>query len=140
MKPVVELKNATKIIDNGMNEKKVILDHVNLAIYPRDFITVLGGNGAFNSLAGTLTLTEGQFLIEGVNRTNLSEVKRAKSLARVFQDPKMGTAPRMTVAENLLLAMKRGQKRPLTLRKINEQRALPRSWQWLGKSSGYTDR
>lgn len=34
MKPVVELKNATKIIDNGMNEKKVILDHVNLAIYP----------------------------------------------------------------------------------------------------------
>ena len=129
MKPVVELKNATKIIDNGMNEKKVILDHVNLAIYPGDFITVLGGNGAgkstlFNSLAGTLTLTEGQFLIEGVNRTNLSEVKRAKSLARVFQDPKMGTAPRMTVAENLLLAMKRGQKRPLTLRKINEQRAL----------------
>ena len=115
MKPVVELKNATKIIDNGMNEKKVILDHVNLAIYPGDFITVLGGNGAgkstlFNSLAGTLTLTEGQFLIEGVNRTNLSEVKRAK--------------PRMTVAENLLLAMKRGQKRPLTLRKINEQRAL----------------
>ena len=129
MKPVVELKNATKIIDNGMNEKKVILDHVNLAIYPGDFITVLGGNGAgkstlFNSLAGNLTLTEGQFLIEGVNRTNLSEVKRAKSLARVFQDPKMGTAPRMTVAENLLLAMKRGQKRPLTLRKINEQRAL----------------
>ena len=95
MKPVVELKNATKIIDNGMNEKKVILDHVNLAIYPGDFITVLGGNGAgkstlFNSLAGTLTLTEGQFLIEGVNRTNLSEVKRAKSLARVFQDPKNG--------------------------------------------------
>ncbi len=117
MKPVVELKNATKIIDNGMNEKKVILDHVNLAIYPGDFITVLGGNGAgkstlFNSLAGTLTLTEGQFLIEGVNRTNLSEVKRAKSLARVFQDPKMGTAPRMTVAENLLLAMKRGQNVP----------------------------
>ena len=81
-----------------------------------DFITVLGGNGAgkstlFNSLAGTLTLT-GTILIEGVNRTNLSEVKRAKSLARVFQDPKMGTAPRMTVAENLLLAMKRGQNVP----------------------------
>ena len=49
MKPVVELKNATKIIDNGMNEKKVILDHVNLAIYPGDFITVLGGNGAGKS-------------------------------------------------------------------------------------------
>ncbi|MGC3144784.1 ATP-binding cassette domain-containing protein, partial [Enterococcus faecalis] len=49
MKPVVELKNATKIFDNGMNEKKVILDHVYLAIYPGDFITVLGGNGAGKS-------------------------------------------------------------------------------------------
>lgn len=70
-------------------KKKVILDHVNLAIYPRDFITVLGGNGAgkstlFNSLAGTLTLTEGQFLIEGVNRTNLSEVKRSKISSACF--------------------------------------------------------
>ena len=97
--------------------KKVIFGSCELSHLSWDFITVLGGNGAgkstlFNSLAGTLTLTEGQFLIEGVNRTNLSEVKRAKSLARVFQDPKMGTAPRMTVAENLLLAMKRGQNVP----------------------------
>ena len=89
MKPVVELKNATKIIDNGMNEKKVILDHVNLAIYPGDFITVLGGNGAgkstlFNSLARNFDTNKGQFLIEGVNRTNLSEVKRAKIFSACF--------------------------------------------------------
>ena len=54
--------------------------------------------------------------------TNLSEEKRARYLARVFQDPKMGTAPRMTVAENLLLAQKRGQKRDLQLRQLQSQR------------------
>jgi putative ABC transport system ATP-binding protein len=126
MKPVIELKQATKYVDNGMNEKKMILDHVNLEIFPGDFITVLGGNGAgkstlFNSIAGTLSLTSGQFFINQEERTNFSEERRAAYFSRVFQDPKMGTAPRMTVAENLLLAMHRGKKRSLKLRKLSEQ-------------------
>lgn len=125
---VLEIKNATKEIDNGLNEVKTILDHVNLTINQGEFITVLGGNGAgkstlFNSITGSLTLTEGELLIYGNSITKLSEEKRAKYFSRVFQDPKMGTAPRMTVAENLLLAQLRGQKRGLKLRKLNEQRA-----------------
>jgi len=128
MKPVIELKQASKYVDNGINERKVILDQVNLAIYPGDFITVLGGNGAgkstlFNSIAGTLLLSQGQFFIRGADCTHLSPERRAAYFSRVFQDPKMGTAPRMTVAENLLLALHRGQKRRLTLRKITQQRA-----------------
>lgn len=129
MMTVLELKNATKRVDNGLNETKVILDHVNLTINQGEFVTVLGGNGAgkstlFNSIAGTLSLSEGELSIKEQNITNYSEEKRAKYFSRVFQDPKMGTAPRMTVAENLLLAMYRGQKRGLRLRKINEQRAF----------------
>lgn len=127
MSIVLEIKNATKEIDNGLNEVKTILDHVNLTINQGEFITVLGGNGAgkstlFNSITGTLILTEGDLLIYGNSITKLSEEKRAKYFSRVFQDPKMGTAPRMTVAENLLLAQLRGQKRGLKLRKLNEQR------------------
>ena len=127
MSVVLEIKNAIKTIDNGLNETKTILDHVNLTINQGEFITVLGGNGAgkstlFNSITGSLTLTEGELLIYGTSITKLSEEKRAKYFSRVFQDPKMGTAPRMTVAENLLLAQLRGQKRGLTRRKLNEQR------------------
>ncbi|KAF9404723.1 hypothetical protein HW555_014205 [Spodoptera exigua] len=127
MSTVLELKNATKRIDNGLNETKVILDHVNLSIAQGEFVTVLGGNGAgkstlFNSIAGTLSLSEGELFVNDQNITHFSEEKRAKYFSRVFQDPKMGTAPRMTVAENLLLAMYRGQSRGLRLRKINEQR------------------
>ncbi|WP_086313272.1 ABC transporter ATP-binding protein [Enterococcus sp. 7F3_DIV0205] len=129
MSTVLELKNATKYIDNGLNERKVILNHVNLKINQGEFVTVLGGNGAgkstlFNSIAGTVALSEGDLFINEQNITAYSEEKRASYLSRVFQDPKMGTAPRMTVAENLLLALHRGKRRGLKLRKINEERAL----------------
>ncbi|MBY5034840.1 ABC transporter ATP-binding protein [Streptococcus gallolyticus] len=125
MKAIVELKNATKIVNNGFDEDKVILNNVNLTIYEQDFITILGGNGAgkstlFNVIAGTLTLTSGSVYILGEDVTNWPAEKRAKYLARVFQDPKMGTAPRMTVAENLLIAKFRGQKRGLVSRNLHK--------------------
>lgn len=129
MSTVLELRDATKRIGNGVDETKVILNHVNLKIAQGEFVTVLGGNGAgkstlFNSIAGTLTLSEGDLFINEQNITAYSEEKRAKYLSRVFQDPKMGTAPRMTVAENLLLALYRGKRRGLRLRKLNEERTF----------------
>ena len=123
MTAIVELKNATIVVNNGLNEEKVILDNVSLEIHEHDFITILGGNGAgkstlFNTLAGTLPLTSGQVLIKGEDVTHYGPEKRAKYLSRVFQDPKMGTAPRMTVAENLLIAKFRGEKRGLVPRRL----------------------
>ena len=112
----LQIKDGTVIVDNGMNERKTILDHVDLTVRAGEFVTVLGGNGAgkstlFNVVSGTLPLTGGQVLINGRDVTHDSEVARASSIARVFQDPKMGTAPRMSVAENLLLALRRGKRR-----------------------------
>lgn len=124
MKKIVELKNATVQVNNGLDEVKTILDDVNLTIYEHDFLTILGGNGAgkstlFNVIAGTLMLTSGSISILGKDVTHLPAEKRANYLARVFQDPKMGTAPRMTVAENILIAKYRGEKRGLLPRKIH---------------------
>ena len=124
MKKIVELKNATVQVNNGLDEVKTILDDVNLTIYEHDFLTILGGNGTgklllFNGIAGTLMLTIGSISILGKDVTHLPAEKRANYLARVFQDPKMGTAPRMTVAENILIAKYRGEKRGLLPRKIH---------------------
>lgn len=124
---MLQINKATKVVGNGPHEKKVLLNKVDLSLQPGEFVTVVGGNGAgkstlFNSISGTLPLTSGQITIDDQDVTNLSEEKRARYLARVFQDPKMGTAPRMTVAENLLLAQKRGQKRNLHLRQLQSQR------------------
>lgn len=127
MSTVLDIQHATKKINNGLDETKIILNDVSLQVNQGDFITILGGNGAgkstlFNSVAGSLKLTEGQISIMGQNITNWNEEKRATYISRVFQDPKMGTAPRMTVAENLLLALHRGKKRLLVPRKLGEQR------------------
>lgn len=127
MTAIVELKNATKIVNTGIEEEKVVLNDVSLDIFEHDFITILGGNGAgkstlFNVIAGTLPLTSGSIHILGENVTSYSPEKRAKYLSRVFQDPKMGTAPRMTVAENLLIAKFRGEKRRLVPRRLSHYR------------------
>ena len=124
MTAIVELKDATVKVNNGFDTEKTILDHVNLTIREGDFITILGGNGAgkstlFNVIAGTLMLTSGHIFIMGEDVTSLPAEKRANYLSRVFQDPKMGTAPRMTVAENLLIAKYRGEKRGLKSRQIH---------------------
>lgn len=124
----LEIKHANKTVRNGARDQQKILADLSLTVAPGDFITVLGGNGAgkstlFNSISGTLMLDSGMVAIKGQDITRLPEEKRAKYIARVFQDPKLGTAPRMTVAENLTLAQKRGQKRGLHLRKLKEQRA-----------------
>ena len=127
MTAILELKNVTKIVNTGIEEEKVILNDISLDIFEHDFITILGGNGAgkstlFNVIAGTLPLTSGSIHILGENVTSYSPEKRAKYLSRVFQDPKMGTAPRMTVAENLLIAKFRGEKRRLVPRRLSHYR------------------
>lgn len=117
MTKIIELINATVDVDNGFEDAKTILDNVTLTIYEHDFLTILGGNGAgkstlFNVIAGTLSLTRGQIRILGQDVTHWPAEKRALYLSRVFQDPKMGTAPRMTVAEK---SLNRTSKRRKTL-------------------------
>lgn len=124
---ILTMDQATKKIDNGLNEQNIILDHVDLTIQKGDFITVLGGNGAgkstlFNVLAGSLPLTSGNIRLKHQDITNWKEEKRATAFSRVFQDPKQGTAPRMTVAENLLLALHRGEKRTIKRRELKENK------------------
>ncbi|MFV0557163.1 MAG: ABC transporter ATP-binding protein [Enterococcus sp.] len=125
---VLEIKDARKVVNNGLNEKKVLLEKIDLTLNQGDFVTVLGGNGAgkstlFNVISGSLALSRGQIILNEQDITKDSEETRAKGIARVFQDPKMGTAPRMTVAENLLLAESRGLKRGLKMRQLNEKKA-----------------
>lgn len=129
-KPVFSLKDVIVTVGDSIQ----ILKSINFDIYDGDFITVLGTNGAgkstlFNTIAGNLSVASGEILHNGNNIAHETAVKRTNYIARVFQDPKMGTAPRMTVAENLLLAEKRGSKRTLrsrglTQKKLTEYAAL----------------
>lgn len=127
MKPLLEIKHAVKTIYND-DDNLNILNDINLTINPKDFLVVLGTNGAgkstlLDAITGTNQLTSGQILLNGDDITSENLAKRSRHISRVYQDPKSGTAPRMTVAENLLLAKRRGLPRRLRLRNLNSHMA-----------------
>ncbi|MFD1417602.1 ABC transporter ATP-binding protein [Companilactobacillus keshanensis] len=124
MKPLLEINDAVKTIYND-NQNLNILDGINLEIYPKDFIVVLGTNGAgkstlLDAITGANKLTSGEIKLNDEDITQKNLAKRSRYISRVYQDPKLGTSPRMTVAENLLLAQRRGLPRRLRLRKLND--------------------
>jgi len=123
----LELKQVTVNVpsDAGVN---TLLANINLTLNAGDFVTVLGTNGAgkstlFNTIAGNLPVTAGTIELDGHDVTHLSPERRAQYIARVFQDPKLGTAPRMTVAENLALAAHRGERLHFRSRQLKAQKA-----------------
>ena len=115
---MLSLKNVVKTFYAGTVNEKTALNNLCLDLYPGDFVTVIGGNGAgkstmLNATAGVFPIDGGDVFIDGVNVTKLPEHKRAKYLGRVFQDPMTGTAADMQIEENLALAARRGARRTL---------------------------
>jgi putative ABC transport system ATP-binding protein len=102
---------------NTANEVRA-LQGVDLELEEGGFVCVLGTNGSgkstlLNALAGSFELDSGKIILDGTNITKWPEYKRAKFIGRVFQNPFSGTAPEMTIAENLALARRRGLPRNL---------------------------
>jgi len=98
---------------NTPNEKRA-LNHVNLHLKKGDFITIIGSNGAgkstlLNSISGSLNIDSGNITLNGKDIHTMKEHKRASMIGRLFQDPLMGTAPNMSIQENLELAYRRGK-------------------------------
>ena len=99
------------------NERKALRD-LTLTLAEGDFVTVIGSNGAgkstlLNAVSGKLPVDSGAVDIDGVRVNRMPDYKRAKYIGRVFQDPLAGTAPNLTIEENLSLALLRGQRRGL---------------------------
>ena len=116
MPEVLKIKNLHQTFERGTVNENRVLRGIDLNLEAGDFVTIIGSNGAgkstlLNSIAGTLPIQEGQIILNDTDITKLPVTKRAKNISRVFQDPKMGTAVRLTVEENLALAMKRGKRR-----------------------------
>lgn len=115
----IELKKVTKYFTNTLGERVTGLDCIDLTIERGEVIGIIGTNGAgkstlFNCLAGQEKLDDGGIYIDGQRIDTLKPRHYAQKVSRVFQDARLGTAPRMTVFENLVLASKRGEKRRLS--------------------------
>jgi putative tryptophan/tyrosine transport system ATP-binding protein len=113
---MLQVENIIKIFNPGTVNEVKALQGVSFDIEDGSFVCVLGTNGsgkstALNAVAGTFLIDSGKIILDGVDISKWTESKRAKYIGRVFQNPFSGTAPGMSIAENLSLASKRGQKR-----------------------------
>ena len=107
---MLKLNGISKTFAPGTPNEKRALSGLNLYLAPGDFVTILGSNGAgkstmFNAIAGTFKPDSGSIVLDGRDITNLPDYKRSKFIGRMFQDPLKGTAPNMTIEENLALAI-----------------------------------
>ena len=113
--PILTITNLNKTFyPNTLNEKKA-LKNLNLTLNSGDFVTIIGSNGAgkstlFNAICGNFYPDNGRIILDGKNLIGLSEYERALEIGRLFQDPMKGTAPSMTIEENLALAYGRKNK------------------------------
>ncbi len=117
---MLKLEGINKIFNEATPDEKIALDNINLDLKAGDFVTVIGSNGAgkstmMNMISGALKPDLGQIKIDGKDVTRLPEHKRSRYIGRVFQDPMAGTAPTMTIEENLAIAYSRHQKRTLRI-------------------------
>ncbi len=106
---MLKLENICLTFNPGTVNEKKALQGLNLHLEKGDFVTILGSNGAgkstlFNTIAGSILPDSGKIYLDGRDITNLPDYKRSKEIGRLFQDPLKGTAPNMTIEENLALA------------------------------------
>lgn len=126
---MLEINNVSKLFNPGTIDEKIALMNAKLILKPGDFITVIGSNGAgkstlMNLISGVLKPDAGVIRINGKDISRLSEHKRSQWIGRVFQDPMAGTAPRMTIEENLAMAYTRGKIKGLSLGVTSAKRTL----------------
>ncbi len=123
---MLKLEHIRKVFNPGTVNQKVALDDVNLTVNDEDFITIIGSNGAgkstlFNCIGGNFYVDEGGVILDGRDITYVPEHKRAVEIGRLFQDPMKGTAPNMTIEENLALAYLRVAKKKSIFSRISDK-------------------
>lgn len=114
---ILQLKDIRKVFNRNTIDEVIALNGINLDVYNQEFVTVIGSNGAgkstlLNIIGGVFPPEmEGEVIINDNNVTNLEEYRHAAYVGRVWQAPEVGTARKLTIEENLALALLRGQPR-----------------------------
>lgn len=115
---MLKLDKIYKVFNEGTPDEKLALQNLKLQLKKGEFVTVIGSNGAgkstlMNMVSGKIIPDTGEVWIDGKNVTPIEEHSRAKMIGRVFQDPMAGTAPHMTIEENMAIAYGRTNRRGL---------------------------
>jgi putative ABC transport system ATP-binding protein len=126
---MLKIEKLSKTFYPGtVNEKKAIAG-LNLHLEKGDFVTIIGSNGAgkstlFNLIGGVYLPDEGKITLDNEDITFKKEYQRAKAIGRLFQDPLKGTAPSMTLEENLALAYLRSTQKRFSIGRTKQEKLL----------------
>lgn len=110
---MLKINNISMTFNPGTVNEKKALNKLSLHVEKGDFISIIGANGAgkstlFNAIGGTFFTDEGTIELDGKDITLMQEHKRARQIGRLFQDPMLGTAPDISILENMALAAGKG--------------------------------
>ena len=112
---MLQVINLYKTFNAGTVNENKLFNGLSLDVKKGDFVTLIGSNGAgkstlLNIVSGNIPCDEGSILLKGREISNIPEYKISKMVGRVFQDPKMGTSPSMTVLENISMAWNKNKR------------------------------
>lgn len=116
---MLRIRDLHKTFAKGTPLEHKALQGISLDVKAGEFVCVIGSNGAgkstlLNAVAGEFPCEHGSIELDGENITFRKEHKRSRVMSRVFQDPMRGTAPHLTVAENIALAYSRSRHKPMS--------------------------
>ena len=129
-KSLLKLKRISKVFSKGTVDQVRALDKIDLDVNSGDYIAIIGSNGAgkttlLNVIAGVYPPESGgRIIVNDKEVSRLSEYRRAHYVGRVYQDPHIGTAAKMTIEENMAMALLRGQPRGLRVASNKQRREL----------------
>lgn len=117
---MIEVQHISKVFNKGGEDEVRALRDVSVSIKKGDFAMIIGSNGSgkstfFNIIQGTNLPDEGKVILHGKEITRITEHRRSRMISRVFQNPAMGTAPDLSIAENFRLAALRAGSRNLII-------------------------
>ena len=111
---MLELKNITKIYNQGLVTESCLFRDFNLTVKDGEFVSIVGSNvsgktSMLNIICGSIPVEGGQVIIDGQDITRSPDHRRYARIGRIFQNPAMGTCPDLTMLENLSLADNQGK-------------------------------
>ncbi len=123
---MLTVKGLSKTFNPGSVNQRLALENVSLHLDKGEFVTIIGGNGAgkstlFGAIGGSFFPDRGRVVLDGEDITFRPEHKRSAGIGRLFQDPLRGTAPTMTIEENLALAYLRSSRQTMRLAAVGSK-------------------